>query len=38
VLSRADLVQLMPAQDVDESTTTDQHSTYHFILVDRNAP
>ncbi|CAN5520116.1 hypothetical protein BH10PLA2_BH10PLA2_29680 [soil metagenome] len=38
VLSRADLVQLMPAHDVDESTTADQHATYHFILVDRKVP
>jgi hypothetical protein len=38
VLSRADLVQLMPAQDVDESTTSDQHATFHFILLGRKLP
>ncbi len=38
VLSRADLVQLMPAQDVDESTTSDHNATFHFILVDRKEP
>ena len=34
-LSRADLVQVMPPADVDESATTFQNATFHFINVDR---
>jgi hypothetical protein len=34
VLSRADLVQVMDPVDVDESATSVQNATFHFILVD----
>ncbi len=34
VLSRADLVQVMDPTDVDESATSFQNATFHFILVD----
>jgi len=34
VLSRADLVQLMNPVDVDESATSFQNATFHFIRVD----
>ncbi len=34
VLSRADLVQVMDPVDVDESATSFQNATFHFILVD----
>ena len=37
-LSRADLVQVMPPVDVDESATTFQNATFHFINVDRKQP
>jgi hypothetical protein len=33
-LSRADLVQVMNPTDVDESATTSQNATFHFILVE----
>lgn len=34
-LGRADLVQVMDPIDVDESATTFQNATFHFVLVDR---
>ena len=38
VLSRADLVQLMNPVDVDESATSFQNATFHFIRVDGKQP
>jgi hypothetical protein len=35
-LARADLVQVLNPVDVDESATTFQNATFHFLVIDRN--